>query len=79
KPEDKAKLDKEFADKLTKQQEKLKAEQAFSAWTYTVSKWSIDAFLKNRGDLFADKKADSLPGAGGGAENPLKFELPGEK
>ena len=81
KPEDKTKLDKEFADKLAKQQEKLKAEQAFSAWTYSVSKWSIDAFLKNRGDLFADKKADGLPGggAGGGAENPLKFELPGAK
>lgn len=81
KPEEKTKLDKEFADKLAKQQEKLKAEQAFSKWTYSVSKWSIDAFLKNRGDLFADKKADAQPGAGGvgGAENPLKFELPGAK
>lgn len=81
KPEEKTKLDKEFADKLAKQLEKLKAEQAFSKWTYSVSKWSIDAFLKNRGELFADKKAEAQPGAGavGGAENPLKFELPGAK
>lgn len=65
KPEDKAKLDKEFQEKRTKLEEKLKAEQAYSKWTYLVSKWSIDPLLKNRGDLFADKKSDA-PAAPGG-------------
>lgn len=62
KPEDKTKLDKEFKDKLTKLEEKLKTEQAFAKWTYLVSKWSIDPLLKTRADLFADKKTDAAGG-----------------
>ncbi len=61
KPEDKTKLDQEFKDKLVKLDEKLKAEQGYSKWTYLVSKWSIDPLLKNRGDLFADKKSEGAP------------------
>ncbi|HTI69664.1 MAG TPA: DUF4340 domain-containing protein, partial [Candidatus Limnocylindria bacterium] len=55
KKEDKEHLDKEFKDKLTKNEEKLKKEQAFAKWTFTVNKWSIDPLLKNRADLFAPK------------------------
>jgi hypothetical protein len=58
KKEDKDRLDKEFKDKLAKQQEKLKKEQAYAKWTYSISKWSIDSLLKNRSELLADKKAD---------------------
>lgn len=75
KPEDKAKLDKEFAEKLAKQQEKLKAEQAFGKWTYTVSKWTVDALLKGRGELLADKKAEESKPAGSATES-LGIELP---
>lgn len=59
KPEDKAKLDQEFKDALTKKQEKLKNEQRFANWTYLVSKWTVDSLLKPRKDLLADKKPDA--------------------
>jgi hypothetical protein len=75
KPEDKAKLDQEFAEKLAKQQEKLKAEQAFGKWTYTVSKWTVDALLKGRSELLADKKAEESKPAGSATES-LGIELP---
>ncbi len=61
KPEDKAKLDKEFKEKLVKLEEKLKSEQAFSKWTFLVSKWSVDPLLKNRSELLQEKKADAPP------------------
>jgi hypothetical protein len=73
KPEDKAKLDKEFADKLAKQEEKLKSEQSFAKWTYTVSKWTVDALLKGRGELLAEKKAEEKKPSGAEA---LGIELP---
>jgi hypothetical protein len=56
KPEDKAKLDKEFKDKQQKLEEKLKQEQGLGKWTYLVSGWSIDALLKERSQLLAEKK-----------------------
>ena len=56
KPEDKEKLDKEFKEKLTKLEEKLKADKAYEKWTYLVSKWTIDALLKERKDLLVEKK-----------------------
>jgi len=58
KPEDKEKLDKEFKEKLTKLEEKLKAERAYEKWTYLVSKWTIDALLKERKDLLVEKKEE---------------------
>ena len=58
KPEDKTKLDKEFADNLKKQQDKLKAEQAYTKWTYLVAKYTIDPLLKERKDLLAEKKEE---------------------
>jgi Domain of unknown function (DUF4340) len=75
KPEDKEKLDKEFKEKLAKLEEKLKTEQAYSRWTYMVSKWTIDPILKNRSDLFADKKAEGAPGGEGGL--PPGLNIPG--
>ena len=58
KPEDKEKLDKEFKDKTTKLEEKLKSEQRFEKWTYLVSKHTVDALLKPRTDFFAEKKEE---------------------
>jgi hypothetical protein len=51
KPEDKAKLDKEFKDKLEKLQEKLKQEKAFEKWTVVLAKYSVEGLLKSRADL----------------------------
>ncbi|TMQ01520.1 MAG: DUF4340 domain-containing protein [Verrucomicrobia bacterium] len=68
KPEDKEKLDKEFKEKTTKLEEKLKQEKAFEKWTYLVSKWTVDPLLKERKDLLAEKK-----------EEPKKEEKPPEK
>lgn len=58
KPEDKEKLDKEFKDKLEKQNEKLKSEQKLEKWTYLVSKWTVDSVLKERKDFMGEKKED---------------------
>jgi hypothetical protein len=57
KPEDKAKLDKEFADARKKLEEKLATESAFSKWTYEVAGWTVDPLLKKRGELLAEKPA----------------------
>jgi hypothetical protein len=75
KPEDKEKLDKEFKEKLAKLEQKLKTEQAYAKWTYMVSKWTIDPILKNRSDLFADKKAEGAPAGEGGL--PPGLNIPG--
>lgn len=61
KPEDKDKLDKEFQVKLGKLREKLKSEQAYGKWTYLVSKWTVDALLKDRTGFLADKKPEGKP------------------
>src|SRR5881628_2104374 len=58
KPEDKEKLDKEFKEKTAKLKEKLDKEKAYEKWTYLVSKWTIDPLLKERKDLFAEKKEE---------------------
>ncbi len=79
KPEDKEKLDKEFKEKLTKLDEKLKSEQALGKWTYQVSKWTVDQLLKNRHELFADKKTEEpgdTPRPGG---SPLNLPFPNDK
>lgn len=56
KPEDKAKLDKEFQDKQTKLEDKLKQEKQFEKWTYLVSTWTVEPLLKERSQLLAEKK-----------------------
>lgn len=64
KPEDKEKLDKEFKEKLAKQEEKLKKEQALGKWTFTVTKYTVEPLLKKRSELLADAKAEGAPPAG---------------
>ena len=56
KPEDKAKLDKEFKDKQKKFEDKLSQEQSYGKWTYLVSNWTFDSLLKERNQLMAEKK-----------------------
>lgn len=77
KPEDKERLDKEFQEALAKQREKLKAEQSFGKWTYTVSKWTVDALLKKRGELLTEKKAEAAaPAEDTPAGLPAGLQLP---
>jgi hypothetical protein len=58
KPEEKAKLDKEFADKEKKLEEKLAQEKDYQKWTYLVSTWTVEPLLKDRKDLMAEKKEE---------------------
>lgn len=59
KPEDKDRLDKDFAATVKKNEDRLKNEKAYEKWTYLVSKWTVDALLKERKDLLADKKDEA--------------------
>ncbi len=61
KSEDKTRLDKEFAEKNKKLEDKLKAEKAFEKWTYTIAKYTIDQLLKARHELLAEKKDEPKP------------------
>lgn len=61
KAEDKAKLDKEFADKNKTLQDKLASEQKLDKWTYLVSSWTVDPLLRNRADLLVEKKVEATP------------------
>jgi hypothetical protein len=68
KPEDKAKLDKEFKESQKKQkklEDKLAQEQSYGKWVYLVSSWSVDPVLKERAQLLVEKK-----------EEPKKDEKP---
>jgi hypothetical protein len=58
KPEDKAKLDKEFKDAQKKLEEKLAQEKKFEGWTFVVSGWTMDSILKSRSELLAEKKEE---------------------
>lgn len=55
KPEDKAKADKEFADRLKQHEEKLAREKAFAPWTYQVTSWTVEPLLKTRSELLEHK------------------------
>lgn len=57
KPEDKAKADKDFADKLKAHQEKLTTETAFGTWTFQVTSWTVESLLKKRNELLEEKPA----------------------
>lgn len=71
KPEDKEKLDKEFKEKQEKLKEKLAKEKALAQWTFLVSKWNIDALLKNRSELMADKKDDEKKDGAPAVDSPI--------
>lgn len=75
KPEDKARLDKEFADAQQKSADKLKQEQAFQQWTYLVPGWTLDPVLKQRSELLAEKKTEPA-GSDKSSEMPPIVPLP---
>jgi hypothetical protein len=57
KPEDKAKLDKEFAEKSKQLQEKLASEKKLEKWVYLVSANAADPLIRGRSQLMQDKKS----------------------
>jgi len=59
KPEDKAKLDKEFADNLKKLETKVADESALSKWTYLLPNWTMESLLKKRSELLESKKEET--------------------
>lgn len=77
KPEDKTKVDKEFADKNKKFEEKLKHEKAFEKWTYLVAKWTIEPLLRDRAQLMVEKKdaaKDASTPKGDELANPIGLD-----
>jgi hypothetical protein len=58
KPEDKTKLDKEFADNQKKLEEKFATEKAYEQWTYIVPSWQVDPIVKERAQLLTEKKEE---------------------
>jgi len=58
KPEDKAKLDKEFNDKKTKLEEKLKQEKAYEGWVYMLPGFNVDNVIQPRSALMVEKKEE---------------------
>ena len=73
KKEETEKFNKDFAEKLKKQQEKLAAEQSRGRWTYLVSKWTIDSLLKKRSELMVDPKKDAAPDNTDAISAPVGF------
>lgn len=70
KPEDKERLDKEFKDRQQKLEEKLAQEKKLAKWTYLVSSWTVDSLLKQRAQLFPEKKEEPPQVLEPGAEAP---------
>ena len=70
KPEDKEKLDKEFAATLKRLEDKLAAEKKFEQRPYLIAKSTLDALLKDRPTLLAERKPETPPPAAPGAIPP---------
>ena len=61
KPEDKARLDKEFDAKKKLIEAKLKTEKSLAPWTYIAPKWRLDPLLKDRAGLMIEKQNAEAP------------------
>ena len=70
KPEDKEKLDREFATTLKRLEDKLAAEKKFEQRPYLIAKSTLDPLLKDRPTLLAEKKPETPPPAAPGATSP---------
>lgn len=75
KPEDKARLDKDFKDRQQKVEDKLKQEQGYQNWTYLVQSWEVEPLLKHRSELLAGKKEEPKTGDSATTNSTDKLEL----
>jgi hypothetical protein len=90
KPEDKARLDKEFKENQKKAEDKLAQEAICEKWIYLVSGWTLEPLLKERAQLMVEKKEEpkkdeasstnalSLPKMETSAPSPAATNAPGE-
>lgn len=72
--EDKARLDKEFADNLKRLDEKLAREKAFAGRVFLVSSWTLDSLLKPRAELLAAPPAPEAKDEDGDDAAPADAE-----
>ncbi len=63
KPDDKKRLDKEFADKTKQFATKLDQEKSLGQWTFVVNSWLIDPLIRDRAQLMVEKKDEKKEGA----------------
>jgi hypothetical protein len=63
KPDDKKRLDKEFAEKTKQVAAKLDLEKALDKWTFVVNSWLIDPLIRDRAQLMVEKKDEKKAGA----------------
>ena len=79
KPEDKLKLDKEFQDKTKALQDKLAKEKTFGQWVYLVTPSLVDPLIRDRSQLFVEKKEEPAAGTNAAPATLLKpdAEMPG--
>ena len=63
KPEDKTRLDQEFAGQQKKLAGKLAGESRLAKWIYFVPGFTVESLLKPRGELLAETKKDDQPAA----------------
>jgi hypothetical protein len=76
-PEDKERLDKEFAEQQQTLKEKLEQEKRLESWTFLVSKWTADPLLKPRKDFLKEKEEaeDATPETTGDAATDSGIDL----
>lgn len=81
KPEDKAKADKAWAERLKQIEAKVEQTKKFEKWTYLVPTWNVDPILKNRKDLLEVKKDEKAQAKAdtSGLPNPEDVIGPGGK
>lgn len=72
--EDKARLDKEFADNLKRLDEKLAREKGFAGRVFLVSSWTLDSLLKPRAELLAAPPAPEAKDEDGDDAAPADAE-----
>jgi hypothetical protein len=61
KPEDKARLDEEFANTLATLKEKLAKEKAYEGWVYEVNDWVINTILKKKSEIVSLPQVPEAP------------------
>jgi Domain of unknown function (DUF4340) len=62
KADDKARLDKQFAEDLKKLDERIKIEKSLAMWTYVVAGKTLQPLLKDRAQLSAGPSKPPVPG-----------------
>ncbi len=77
KPEDKERLDKEWAEAQAKLKGKLETEKGFGKWVFQVEGYAVESLLKKRGELIAKEDSGAItPSSGGTTPLPPFQNLP---